>query len=233
MDAGVVKMIEQKQTNKIEDDKRYNLIKEIVGATQKLKKVPLEIIIKATTGYRLIPLEEVTNFKDGELFDELCKVGKTFKKEAIDMTRLEAPRINELGKKMAKKVADEISKGKMSAKELGEGYPNVVITQNKNRVSYLSVKSTQGKWNSTFRSFYYTDGKHIENDARHLLICFDVEKNKQNNLWRVIDYVIIDLLRVNLSLKAEFNISNKCLYPQKQQKSKYAKIKQPRIDKWL
>lgn len=93
------------------------------------------------------------------------------------------------------------------------GYPDREFTDNK-RVVYLEVKSfaKTDKPKSTLRSFYLSpsDDFKVNKDALHLLIAFEVIKEKDSYFvsgWKI---VTVDKLLVDV--KYEFNSDNKRLY---------------------
>lgn len=103
-------------------------------------------------------------------------------------------------------------KGK-SGKGKSAGYPDREFTDN-GRTVYLEVKSfaKTTKPKSTLRSFYLSpsDDFKVNKDALHLLIAFEVIKDKDSYFvsgWRI---VTVDRLLVDV--KYEFNSDNKRLY---------------------
>ena len=215
-----------RKSNTLSDEELSNRIKYIQKIAPSLNNVPFKKIIKYTTGHNLIELDQ-TKLEDWKVYNTLEKVGKAFENDAKGVITLSAPRINEVGKQLAKNVAADISKGDLSAKFFTTGYPNVEIKQKNHYTTYLSVKATADNWESVYRALYYTTGKNIITDARHMLICFNVKKIEKDT-WKVIEYLIIDLFNVALDFKAEFNVGNNNLYPTKQTR----KLK-PSINDWL
>lgn len=68
------------------------------------------------------------------------------------------------------------------------------------------MKTSSVTENSGLRYFYYTNGKKIKSDAKHLLLDITVSKEGPSH-WKVEKWALSDLSRLKLSLKCEFNAS--------------------------
>jgi hypothetical protein len=96
------------------------------------------------------------------------------------------------------------------------GYPDLRITDDATGdVYYLDPKlMEQGSVDSSFRTFYFepkdTTLKIID-DATHLLIGIEHDGNDGN--WEFLGYRLVDLSKLKVRLKAEFQASNRDVYP--------------------
>lgn len=95
------------------------------------------------------------------------------------------------------------------------GYPDLRITDLESKlVFYLDPKLVeQGSAGSTFRSFYFepkNETLKITDDAVHLLVGIEHDGNEQ--LWTFTGWRLVDLSKLRVRLKAEFQTSNAGLY---------------------
>jgi hypothetical protein len=66
------------------------------------------------------------------------------------------------------------------------------------------MKTSSLNENSSFRYFYYTNGKKIKCNAKHLLL--DVMVSEESpHYWKIERWALSDLSRLRLHLKCEFN----------------------------
>lgn len=96
------------------------------------------------------------------------------------------------------------------------GYPDLrVVDQASGEVFYLDPKLVeQGSWDSSFRSFYFepkNETLKITDDAVHLLIGISHDGN--DGAWQFNKWKVVDLSKLTVRLKAEFQASNRELYP--------------------
>lgn len=85
------------------------------------------------------------------------------------------------------------------------------ISDRKGNITYLESKAVSKGWDSSFRTFYYSNSKKITSDGRHLLIAWKIEEER-DKYWRVIGWKLCDLYELRIKTKLEFNASNKDLY---------------------
>lgn len=177
-------------------------------------KISFPQLVNATTGFKVIALD-VGDGTDKVLLDEIVKSSRNY----IAYTtrthqRYEGSRINDVGKRIEEAFVEELKKSaKLTPTLLGKtGYPDIKITDLSNRITYLESKAISKSWDSSFRSFYFTNGDKIESDARHLLIAWDIEEETPR-YWKVNGWRLLDISHLNnLNIKLEFNSNNKVLY---------------------
>lgn len=95
------------------------------------------------------------------------------------------------------------------------GYPDIRIVDLESKiVFYLDPKLIeQGSAESTFRSFYFepkNETLKITDDAVHLLVGIEHDGKDQN--WTFSGWRLVDLSKLRVRLKAEFQASNNDLY---------------------
>ncbi|MFW6121659.1 MAG: hypothetical protein ACOC80_12300 [Petrotogales bacterium] len=191
---------------------KEQLISAVVKAPQVIEYVSFPEIVEFTSGYKVIPLD-LESQQDKELFNKVSGSSKHYI-ELCKRTRrrLQGNRINEVGNAIEEEFTQELERNGLDAKKLGEaGYPDMKLIDEYGRTTYLESKATSKGWESTLRSFYYTTGKKIDTDARHLLIGWRVNEER-DKYWQIIGCRIVDLSRIKLRLKSEFNAGNKDLY---------------------
>ena len=191
---------------------KTELIKSAVKASELLKNVTLPELIEATSNYRVMPLN-TNNKEDKELYDNLTRAADNLIKICQKARRrFQGNRINEVGIAIEEEFVQELRKTDLTPKLLvNKGYPDMEVDDQYGRKTYLESKATSKRWDDTFRSFYYSTGKKITMDARHLLIGWKIEE-ENDKYWKVIDWKIVDLYYLKLGLKSEFNASNKDVY---------------------
>jgi hypothetical protein len=95
------------------------------------------------------------------------------------------------------------------------GYPDLrIVDQESKTVFYLDPKLVeQGSIDSTFRTFYFepkNETLKITDDAVHLLV--GIEHDGKDALWNFTGWRLVDLSKLRVRLKAEFQASNSDLY---------------------
>lgn len=205
------------------DQEQY--IKEIENVIRQMlkpiKNIPFKLVIKSMTGFEVLAFDK-NKKEDTNLLKKINEAAEIAAKEVANTGGIKRPRPNEVGNDLEPFIEDSLKKvgykdagspkGK-SGKGKSAGYPDREFTDN-NRTVYLEVKSfaKTDKPKSTLRSFYLSpsDNFKVNKDALHLLIAFEVIKNKDSYFvsgWKI---VTVDKLLVDV--KYEFNSDNKRLY---------------------
>lgn len=96
------------------------------------------------------------------------------------------------------------------------GYPDLrVVDEASGEVFYLDPKLVErDSWDSSFRSFYFApkdETLKVTEDAVHLLIGIGHDGN--DGAWKFGAWKVVDLSTLTVRLKAEFQASNRDLYP--------------------
>jgi len=178
----------------------------IFGLRKKVGKLPFSKVLTSSCGYKIIPFNP-TNPEDEALLNNLSHALDNFVKLTKKTgTRFRGERINDVGTKIESLILEEIRKTPLEVIKLGKsGYPDFEIRQ-KNRITYLELKTTGNirKNETHHRMFYFTSGKKISSDARHLLLQFQMEE-ESSKYWKVVSWQLRDFSKLEVGLKTEFN----------------------------
>ncbi len=188
-----------------------------------LKDIPFPIAIKAISGREVLAFDKNSQ-KDKELLNRLIKAMNIAVKNAYKTGILSA-RPNEVGNYVEPFVKDAISNVGMKAeipltsngKHQSVGYPDIFIKDIDGRVTYLECKTyNQKSIGSSLRAFYFqpSESSKIIHDARHLMVSFEIIKEKRNgkSFFVPIYWKIYTLEKMLVQVKHEFNASNKGMY---------------------
>ncbi len=203
-----------------------NLIHWLLTEERDLKGVPFSEVVQASASKRIIPIDPAQE-TDRLL---LRKIG-----EALDrvLTRLNAPdsaaqkeqRINEVSAHFEAAVKAEMNRvpgfacdfAKTAAGRVQRsGYPDLrLVDSTSKRVVYLDPKlHEQSGRESSLRTFYFepkNETGKIHDDAHHLAIGIEHDGRKSGT-WKFLRWELVDLSRLHVRLKAEFQASNRDLY---------------------
>jgi hypothetical protein len=168
---------------------------------QKIENVPFPYIIEMTTGCKVQPLSSRDDLVVKEIYNaakEVLEWSRSRNFNGIERREIS----NELEAQLRGKLGGEIPEGKTA------GYPNILIRR-KEVNYYIEVKvAGEEQLKSSFRSFYYepVELAKVTKDACHVMVGY-IHKNK-----KILGFKIVDLSKINVSLKNEFNTNNKELY---------------------
>lgn len=168
---------------------------------QKIEKIPFAEVIEKTTGCKVEPLSN----EDDDVIDEIYIKSKEVLEwsKNKDFSNIRPNEIsNVLERELRVRLNGEIPEGKTA------GYPNIFIERN-GKNYYIEVKCAgEDQLESSFRTFYYepVELTKVTRDARHILVGF-IHRGR-----KIVGFKIVDLSKINVSLKNEFNTNNKELY---------------------
>ena len=95
------------------------------------------------------------------------------------------------------------------------GYPDVKIIENTGRISFVDVKATTRPDVGSPRDFYYSTKEKtlekINSDGFHLLLGFIIRETEPEK-FITIGWKLVDLSKIKVSIKAEFNADNLEIY---------------------
>jgi hypothetical protein len=168
--------------------------------------VRFQEVVKESSGFIVIPFD-ATEELDKDLMRTLNNTLSKFLKTLTNTrSRLQGSRVNEVGRRIEELLVNELNKQPLYVKKLGSsGYPDIEISH-RGRIIYLEMKTSSLDENSSFRYFYYTNGKKIKCNARHLLLDIIVSEESPH-YWKIEKWALSDLSRLKLRLKCEFNAS--------------------------
>jgi len=167
---------------------------------RRVENVPFPYIIEAITGCKILPLPEEDEVID-EIYEKALEVVKWA--QGQDFTNMRPNEIcNKLERKLRELLGGEIPEGKTA------GYPDILLRRG-GKIYYIEVKlAGEAQLNSRLRSFYYKAAEFtkVRYDAYHVGVGF-IHRRK-----RIIGFKMFDISRIRVSLKPEFNCSNRELY---------------------
>jgi hypothetical protein len=192
-----------------------------------LKGLPLGIVIEGLSGYKAIPYNE-GNSKDKQVLKVLKKCADNVLKE-VNKKGILRRRANEVGNDIEPFVKNALNSFDytadtpvtISGKKKSTGYPDIEFIDEFSRTNYLECKTFNiDNIDTTQRSFYLSPSNEfkVTKNAHHFGISFEifVEKSIGNkHLYKVKSWKILDLSKLELDVKHEFNSDNKRLYDKK------------------
>ncbi|MCW3983211.1 MAG: hypothetical protein NWE96_04370 [Candidatus Bathyarchaeota archaeon] len=175
---------------------------------KKVGHISFSEVVSKSCKFKIIPIDK-NSPEDKELVRHLTLSLNNFLKVAGKAgQRYTGARINDIGKNLETQIVEEIKKTPLEISKLSSsGYPDFELKQ-KTRVSYLEIKTTGNvhKDLTQHRMFYYSSGKKIKSDARHLLLQIQMAE-EQRGYWKLVSWEIRDLSSLMVELKTEFNAS--------------------------
>jgi hypothetical protein len=199
----------------LSDNQKIELLKKVFGLSKEIGKVTFPLIVKLSTGYEVIPFDTKNSAADNELMEIMSKILKKFLRTSTSThSRYEGGRVNEVGRRIEQVIVHEMDKHPLKVKQLPKsGYPDIEIVYN-GITTYLEMKTSSVKKKSGFRYFYYTSGTKINTNARHLLLNVTVSQ-EEPKYWKVENWALSDLSKLDVKLKNEFNASKSDLLNEK------------------
>ncbi|MDD4050046.1 MAG: hypothetical protein PHX47_03500 [Candidatus ainarchaeum sp.] len=199
---------------------------------KELRDVPVSYVIEGSTQKKVLEFNE-NDIENKKILNELklisTKIINEYKQKYITREiynqelnkKTNAFRNNEVGdycEYIIVKVFKDNKKEFLEIKDIiklsSKGYPDLKIITTKKTI-FVEVKATSKPDIGSPRDFYYTAGansdKKINIDAHHLLIGF-ITKEEEKNKFHIIGYKIVDVSKIKVSLKPEFNTDNKGIY---------------------
>lgn len=201
------------------------LVSTVLNGGGSFKDVEFSELIESSTGNLVLPFDpgdpvdaEVLACIDGALRAILKRFNRP------DTPTNSEKRINEVSSYFETALleeldrAPELSCGYPRTREGNlqrSGYPDLMIRHlRSDRIIYLDPKLVEeGSLDSSLRTFYFTprnETNKVLHDANHLLVGIEHDGNTGN--WKFLRWHLVDLARFRVTLKAEFQASNRDLY---------------------
>jgi hypothetical protein len=201
--------------------KLENVIKQML---QPLRDIPFRLVINALSGTSVIAIDR-SSPKDKELIASLSKVAETAGK-AVNQIGITRTRANEVGNDIEEFVKTALNTAGFTAsvphtksgKLKTTGYPDVEFKDKTGRTVYIECKTyNNDNIATTFRSFYLSpsDDFKVTKDGLHIGLSYQVVvtgKQGADNIYKVRHWMLIDLEKLEVDVKYEFNSDNKRLY---------------------
>lgn len=200
-----------------------DLISWLLQDGRDLKEVPFSDVLAATTGKKIIPVDPSTDQP------WLGRLGKVLDGVLADLNLPssgihKAGRINEASRSIEDQLRAALNgeagwKCEIPRTTAGEeqrsGYPDLRLVLENGGVVYLDPKLyEEDSRNSTLRTFYFepkTTTSKVHDDARHLLVAIR-HNGKTGGDLRLRGWELIDVSKIRVRLKAEFQASNHDMY---------------------
>lgn len=202
-----------------------SLVSTVLNGGGTFRDVEFSTLIETSTGNRVLPLnpEEPIDAEIIEGIDRAIAEVVESLNQPGNPTHEES-RINEVsahfeeGLLAVLEAAPEFECGYPRTAEGNlqrSGYPDLFIRHiESGRVIYLDPKLVaQDSLNSSLRTFYFTPRKETNKvlfDAHHLLV--GIEHDENTGEWKYLRWHLVDLTKFKVTLKAEFQASNRDLY---------------------
>jgi hypothetical protein len=206
-----------------EKTSRADLVRWLVAHADELRDVPFADVVMAATGKRVIPVNRKRNAAmlrelGTALNATLAELNKPT--HAIHDTR----RVNEASRFIEDEIRRQVNllpgwtctiPLTSESREQRSGYPDLQVKTRDGVVIYLDPKLYEaGSRDSSFRTFYYEPraltGK-IQHDAIHMLVGVEHSGGDAQSL-RLTKWELIDVSKLRVSLKAEFQAGNADIY---------------------
>lgn len=199
--------------------KLENVIKQML---QPLRDIPFRLVINALSGTNVIPIDRA---KDKSLIAALSKVAEAAGR-AVNVTGIVRSRPNEVGNDIEEFVKTALNSAGFAAsvphtksgKMKTTGYPDVEFKDKAGRTVYIECKTYNiENIATTQRSFYLSpsDDFKITKDGLHVGLSYEVYVAGQTaggNIYKVKHWMLVDLEKLEVDVKYEFNSDNKRLY---------------------
>jgi len=200
------------------------VIREILSA---FEGVSFPVIVESSTGYKVLSIDKES---DADLIEDLSTIARIitnrYYKTPItrDTYRLvigkkpKAFRPNEVGRILEYEIYNTHRRFKVISKiqPLKQvGYPDVKIIERTGRISFVDIKATTRPDVGSPRDFYYSTKEKtlekINSDGFHLLLGFIIRETEPEK-FITIGWKLVDLSKIKVSIKAEFNADNLEIY---------------------
>jgi len=177
------------------DNEQENYINELEKTISQflnpLKNIPFKIVLKAISGFSVLPFDK-NDPKDKQLLKDLISAAKIATKNANEQG-IFTSRQNEVGNHIEPFMIDALNQieGLYAArpetkakKKQAVGYPDIYLKDKDGRPNYIECKTYNEKnYQTTQRSFYFSPADKPSDlkviyDARHFIISFKIEKKK-------------------------------------------------------
>lgn len=189
-----------------------------------LDDIPFPVAIKAISGHEVVAFHG-REARDRELLEKLSRAAELAGNAAYG-EGIEARRPNEVGNYIEPYVKTGLNEVGLTAetpvtilgKRQSTGYPDIEITDNFDRTTYLECKTYNlENIDTTQRAFYFSPSKKackITKDARHLVLSFQIEtaSREGRRVYTPVHWRVYDTFTMHVQVKHEFNASNRQIY---------------------
>ena len=218
--AGLVALAPHIHSDEAKPDSAV-LIEWLLQDGRDLKGIPFSEVLAATTGKNILPVDPEAVW--------LKRLAAVLDRALAAMNDPAHPihsvgRINEASRFIEDQLMAECNKEPgwscgiprtSAGEEQRSGYPDLRLVLEDQSVVYLDPKLfARGSKTTTLRTFYYepkSATSKVQDDARHLLV--GVQHNGgEGGQIRFEEWDLVDVSKIKVQLKAEFQAANKDLY---------------------
>jgi len=196
----------------------------IKNMLQPLKDVPFSLAIEAISNCKVISFDKNKN-EDLKLLKKLEEVAQESARK-INKEGIKRKRANEVGNDAEDFVIYQANIAGIKAerpenragKKQVMGYPDILLIDKKERAIYLEIKTyNQENIESTQKTFYFSPSENfkVKYNGLHIALSFEIHisGNKgEFNVYKCRGWKILDLSKLMVDVKHEFNANNKQLY---------------------
>jgi len=182
------------------------LVRQVITYPKRLRELSFALVVRESTGFDVIAVDETRSY-DKDLISILTsKLKKSLKESKKSGRHFKGNRINDVGSKIEAAIVSDLNSSPFSVRQLGsKGYPDIEVIFNDELV-YMELKTSGVVEKSSQRYFYYSTGTKVKKSAIHILITIMAE-SADRGYWAVKSFVVSDLSKLKVRLKAEFNAS--------------------------
>jgi len=218
--AGLVAFVPHIRSDEAKPDSAV-LIEWLLQDGRELRDIPFSEVLASTTGKKILPVPSDAHW--------LPRLGAVLDRTLAKLNDPAHPihsvgRINEASRFIEDQLMAECNKEPgwscgiprtSAGEEQRSGYPDLRLVLEDKSVVYLDPKLfARGSKTSTLRTFYYepkTTTSKVHDDARHLLV--GVQHNGgEGGQIRFEEWDLVDVSKIKVQLKAEFQAANKDMY---------------------
>lgn len=215
----------QEAAARVADRKDAELVKQLLGEKLGERTFSFATVAGACSGKKVVPLDERESHRRVAAAIEAALAQAIETLNAADSPVRSLRRINEASRHFEDALLErlnaepDLSCG-VPPNRRGDaqrsGYPDLrIVHEPSGEVFYLDPKLVEdGSWDSTLRTFYFEpkgETLKITDDAVHLLA--GIGHDGKAGAWQFTGYKLVDLSKLRVRLKAEFQASNADVYP--------------------
>ncbi|MEM2108531.1 MAG: hypothetical protein QXL10_04530 [Candidatus Bathyarchaeia archaeon] len=217
-------------TDKEKMEKYQEIIDQILRA---FGKIPFYVIVESTMKVKVEPFDE-KNPKDIELVKEISgladELAETYYHANIDEALYKqikghkptnfrnneaAVLVEELFVPTYNRISNRLNYIRTVVHFGQRGYPDTRIIGKDGRITYLEIKATTRPNEGSPRDFYFTPlamaKAKIKSNAHHFVLGF-IMKESSPKIFHTIGWKLVDLHKINVHMKPEFNCDNLEIY---------------------
>ncbi|GAH70745.1 unnamed protein product, partial [marine sediment metagenome] len=183
-----------------------------------IEDLDFSVVIEMTTDTKFKKITK--SRRDKELLDTIRESADLLMNQIYENPRF-GNRPNDVSQPLEKVLRNYLEEeGLEIVPPKGFGYPDMILKDKYGRITYLEVKVSriENIRKASARNFFYKISKNtrVIYDGRHLLLGFAIEEDSREvRHWRTVFWKLVDLYKLKVNLKPEFNADNTEIYSPK------------------